>query len=220
MTRNFRKCSSPTIARIGAPHRCRMTRAGLPTARTFGGRSRVTTAPAPTTVFSPMVTPGQTITPPPSQTLLPIVMGLALSHFACLERVGGGKELDIRTDLHVITDRDPGNVERHESPVGKGASADVRLVTIVAPDGRADDGAVSHTSEQLAKKAASRVVVAGGCVVLRGQGRGAITLSGQLGVVRDVVVTSQHPLAVGTAVRSEAWISHCISSHKLFPATV
>jgi hypothetical protein len=35
------------------------------------------TDPAPTTASSPMVTPGQTITPPPSQTLSPIVNGFA-----------------------------------------------------------------------------------------------------------------------------------------------
>src|SRR6478735_8606605 len=60
----------------------RITRAGLPTATTFAGRSRVTTAPAPTTVFSPMLTPGHTTTPPPSHTLSPIVIGAAPSHFS------------------------------------------------------------------------------------------------------------------------------------------
>ena len=39
----------------------------------------MTTAPAPTTVSSPIVTPGQTMTPPPSQTLSPIVIGFAYS---------------------------------------------------------------------------------------------------------------------------------------------
>jgi DNA-binding NtrC family response regulator len=57
----------------------RTTRHGFPTARTFGGRSRTTTLPAPTTVFSPMLTPGQTIAPPPSQTPSPIVTGSASS---------------------------------------------------------------------------------------------------------------------------------------------
>jgi len=31
--------------------------------------------------LSPIVTPGQTMTPPSSQTLFPMVMGLAASHF-------------------------------------------------------------------------------------------------------------------------------------------
>ena len=57
----------------------RSTLAGDPTATTPAGRSRVTTAPAPTTVFSPIVTPGHTIAPPPSQTLSAIVIGSAAS---------------------------------------------------------------------------------------------------------------------------------------------
>ena len=59
-----------------------ITRAGLPTATTLAGRSLLTTEPAPTTVLSPMVTPGQTMTPPPSHTLSPIVIGLAASQLA------------------------------------------------------------------------------------------------------------------------------------------
>ena len=39
----------------------------------------MTTAPAPTTVCSPMVTPGQTMTPPPSHTLSAIVIGAPYS---------------------------------------------------------------------------------------------------------------------------------------------
>ena len=41
--------------------------AGLPTATTLAGRSLVTTEPAPTTVFSPTLTPGSRMAPPPSQ---------------------------------------------------------------------------------------------------------------------------------------------------------
>ena len=41
--------------------------------------SLVTTEPAPMTQLSPIVTPGQTMTPPPSHTLSPIVMGSAAS---------------------------------------------------------------------------------------------------------------------------------------------
>ena len=86
-----------------------MTRAGLPTATTFAGRSRTTTAPAPTTVFSPIVTPGQTMTPPPSQTLSPIVIGCAalplVAARARLDRVGRGEQLHVRADLHVVADR-------------------------------------------------------------------------------------------------------------------
>ncbi|CCF35112.1 hypothetical protein CH063_06963 [Colletotrichum higginsianum] len=44
-----------------------MTRAGLPTATEYGGRLLVTTAPDPTVVPRPMVTPGRMIVPPPIQ---------------------------------------------------------------------------------------------------------------------------------------------------------
>ena len=57
------------------PSRLRMTRQGLPAARTRGGRSRVTTLPAPTTVSAPIVTPGQTIAPPPSHAPSPMTIG-------------------------------------------------------------------------------------------------------------------------------------------------
>jgi hypothetical protein len=40
-----------------------MTRAGTPTATLLAGMSRVTTAPAPITTLSPMVTPGMMIAP-------------------------------------------------------------------------------------------------------------------------------------------------------------
>lgn len=59
--------------------RRRRIRAGLPTATTLAGRSLVTTLPAPTTVFTPMVTPGSTVTLPPSHTLSPRTMGAARS---------------------------------------------------------------------------------------------------------------------------------------------
>ena len=55
----------------------RSTRHGLPAATTFAGRLRVTTDPAPTTVFSPIDTPGQTIAPPPSHTPSPIAIARA-----------------------------------------------------------------------------------------------------------------------------------------------
>ena len=59
-----------------------MTRAGFPTATEFGGIERVTTAPAPMIEFSPMLTPGQTTTEPPSHTLSSRVMGAEDSHLA------------------------------------------------------------------------------------------------------------------------------------------
>src|SRR5699024_6617236 len=78
----WRHIGEPTSLCTAGDQICRMTLAGFPTATTFAGRSRVTTAPAPTTVFCPILTPGQTITPPPSHTLSPMVMGWAASHLS------------------------------------------------------------------------------------------------------------------------------------------
>ena len=53
----------------------RSTLQGFPAATVLGGIFFVTTAPDPMTQLSPIVTPGLTITPPPNQTLFPIVIG-------------------------------------------------------------------------------------------------------------------------------------------------
>ena len=54
-----------------------ITLQGLPTATQFAGIERVTTLPAPITLFSPMVTSGSMITPPPSHAPLHIFTGFA-----------------------------------------------------------------------------------------------------------------------------------------------
>src|SRR5437762_8564943 len=57
----------------------RTIRAGFPTAKVSGGRSRVTTLPAPITQPSPIVTPASTMAPPPIHTPSPIRIGFAYS---------------------------------------------------------------------------------------------------------------------------------------------
>jgi hypothetical protein len=58
----------------------RITRQGFPAANTPAGISFVTTLPAPMTDRSPILTPGQTMTPPPTHTSSPIVTGLPNSN--------------------------------------------------------------------------------------------------------------------------------------------
>lgn len=58
---------------------CRITLHGTPTATTLLGMDFVTTLPAPMTEWSPIVTPARIVDPAPIQTLLPMVMGLAIS---------------------------------------------------------------------------------------------------------------------------------------------
>ena len=67
-----------------------MTLQGFPTATTFDGISFVTTLPAPITVLSPIVTPGNTITFPPIHTLLPTLIGLAYSKPLFLNSTSNG----------------------------------------------------------------------------------------------------------------------------------
>ncbi len=50
-------------------------RHGLPAATTPAGTSRMTTLPAPTIESRPIVTPGQTMTPAPSQAFSSIATG-------------------------------------------------------------------------------------------------------------------------------------------------
>lgn len=57
----------------------RFTTAGLPAARESAGMSRTTTLPAAMMERAPMLTPGHTVTPPPSQQSSPIVIGKHVS---------------------------------------------------------------------------------------------------------------------------------------------
>ena len=82
----------------------RMTRQGLPAAKTPSGMSRVTTLPAPMTDREPMWTPGQMIAPPPTQTSEPISIGLPDSwvrRSIGVHRVRGGVDLHRRAEQRV-----------------------------------------------------------------------------------------------------------------------
>src|SRR4029450_6648934 len=124
----------------------RITRAGLPTATTLAGRSLTTTTPAPTTVFSPMLTPGPMITSPPSQTLSATLIGWGARPRVgpaglSLHRMGRGQELDVGADLDVVTDGDGGHVQQHAAEVDEGPRPDVNLVAVVAGQRRGVCGA-------------------------------------------------------------------------------
>src|SRR5262249_37670092 len=62
---------------------CEITRAGFPTAMWLAGTSLVTTAPAPITARSPIVTPFKIIERAPTKTPRPIATGFAVAlHFS------------------------------------------------------------------------------------------------------------------------------------------
>src|SRR6185437_15161173 len=56
----------------------RITRAGFPPTRVFGGTSLVTTEPAATTEFSPIVNPPTMVAPAAIQTFLSMTMGFPI----------------------------------------------------------------------------------------------------------------------------------------------
>ena len=63
---------------------------GLPKAITLLGISLVTTLPEPIILFSPIVTPGLTIVPPPIHTLSQIFIGNAYSYPSFLSSTSTG----------------------------------------------------------------------------------------------------------------------------------
>ncbi len=67
-----------------------MIRAGFPATTTLPGNDFVTTEAAATTVLSPIVTPGSIVTPPPIQTLSPMVTGLGIPIFFLLDSASKG----------------------------------------------------------------------------------------------------------------------------------
>ena len=62
---------------LSASVSARITLQGTPAAKLSAGISRVTALPAPMTQWSPIVTPGQTVTEAPNQQSFPICTGLA-----------------------------------------------------------------------------------------------------------------------------------------------
>jgi hypothetical protein len=71
--------SVPTQADFAQPEIERITLAGLPPTRVFGGTSLVTTEPAAMTELSPKVTPPMMVAPAAIQTFLPITIGFAIT---------------------------------------------------------------------------------------------------------------------------------------------
>ena len=138
---------------------------------------------APTTVLSPIVTPGQTITPPPSQTLLPIVIGLEPSHFA---RLGSGSTgcVAVRScTFGPICTSSPivilATSSAIEAPIRECSGSDVDLETVVATERRPDDSAFADASQKSTQDAVPLgIIIAGRGIELGGQKRRAIALSG------------------------------------------
>ena len=98
--------------------------------------SPITTLPAPTTEFAPIVTPGHTITPAASHTLSPRTIGAANSQPARpgLVVVNGMQrrnKLCAWTDRHVVADRDRRTVQQDRVVVDEATCADGYVRTVI-----------------------------------------------------------------------------------------
>ncbi len=197
--RGRRRAQSSGVSIRSASPISRCTRAGLPWATTPAGRSRVTTAPAPTTVFSPIETPGQTITPAPSQT--PSASVDRVRHLPGVatgdgvDRVGRGDQLDARCEQALAPDRDRRAVEHRAVGVDEGLLPDRDPVAEVAEERRADLGVLAELAEQLLQRppALVRALVADR-VELLDERLATVELRVQLGVVAAIELAPPHPL--------------------------
>ena len=85
----------------------RMTRAGFPPTKVFGGTSLVTTEPAATTAFSPTLTPPMTVAPAAIQTFRSITIGFPIVTARRCEGSSGMTRRDqahVRPDHHIVRD--------------------------------------------------------------------------------------------------------------------
>ncbi len=158
----------------------------------------MTTAPAPTTVSSPIVTPGQTIAPPPSQTLSPIVIGSADSQ-PCRRGSGSIGCVAVRSCTFVASwqaspIRIGAGVEHDAVEVDERPCADRDLGAVVAPERRADDHSLAELPEELAQDrvAALLIGVRRGVEALEHRLRAGVV--GPELVVDAVELAAEHPL--------------------------
>ena len=164
----------------------------------------MTTEPAPTTVSSPMVTPGFTIAPAPSHTLsahrdgvreLPVVAAKV-----GVEGMGGGEQLDAGRDLAVVADGHRGGVEDHAAVVDEGPGPDADAAAVVAPERGLYDGPVADVPEQLLQQAPALAGLGmGGGVEALDQALGARVGRDQVRIVGEAVqLAAQHALLLFT----------------------
>ena len=107
----------------------RITRQGLPAAKTPSGMSRVTTLPAPITALCPIRTPGKMIAPPPTQTSDPKLAGLRTLLTAQLgvQRMHRSVDLDRRAKEGEAADVDRTDVEHDAVEVEENPLSEVML---------------------------------------------------------------------------------------------
>ncbi len=142
-----------------------MTRHGLPAAVTPGSTERVTTLPAPMMASCPISTPGSTITPPPSHARAPIddrVCRLqAARALGRVARVVRRQQLDARSELHVVAERDRRRVEEDAAHVDEHPGAEPDLRAVVAVEAAPRPTTPRPTSPSSSRSSPSRAVGVG-----------------------------------------------------------
>ena len=116
----------------------------------------MTTLPAPMTVREPIVTPGQMMAPPPTQTSEPISTGLPNSCVRAqlgVHRMRGGVDLHGRAEQRVVADADLAHVEHDAVEVEEALAAEVDVRAVVAKERRLHPDIVAAGAEQLAQDA-------------------------------------------------------------------
>lgn len=175
--------------------------------------SLVTTDPAPMTLLSPMLTPGQTMTPPPSQNVVSEgdgERGLQLvAPGSGLQGVGRGEELHVRADLAVLSDGDRRHVQCGQVVIDEGPGPDGNVAAVVHVQRRPHLDLFTREAEQLVEErpGGGRIVQERGPVAL-GESHGALLPVGDLGIVGDVEVAREHALQIGARVVSKVVHRH------------
>ena len=119
----------------------------------MAGRLRVTTLPAPTTVFSPIVTPGHTIAPPPQPNAIANrhreSVFDARAPALGLQGMCSGVDVDTGCDLYFIANRDAIAVEKDAIKVNERPVPDGDVEAIIAPECRLEYGLLTKPGQQL-----------------------------------------------------------------------
>lgn len=170
----------------------------------------MTTDPAPTTVFSPIVTPGQTITPAAQPDVVADGHGRrplpARPAALGVEFMGGREELDVRADLDVGADGDRRAVEEDRAEVDERTGADADVRPEVAVERGPDPYVLGHRPQQLAQDPLAPVgigqALAAGAVVRGAEVGPPSRLGLQLLVVRQIPLAGLHQLLVLAHLRA------------------
>jgi hypothetical protein len=113
----------------------------------------------------------------------------------------GVSSCTLGADLHVVADGDPGNVQRDQAKVREAPVADADLGPVIDVERRPDFRALANGPEEFHEQPARLAPGARrrGVVGLH-QVHRAQVLHCELGIIGDVEVTGDYPLALGTAV--------------------